>query len=130
MVNRLVNVKEEDLGLLLLHEPEEGEVDKASTVDEHEHLDPVVGLGLLNAVLQLSVGGDRVDLVLNVLAHEHFLPRKGFTEKIFSVQIESTSTAMKTTIDTDSMLSSSDDICSNSRAMSFRAIFIMALFII
>lgn len=48
VVDGSVDIEEEDLGLLLLDDPVLGEVDDAAAVDEEEHLDLVVGLGLLD----------------------------------------------------------------------------------
>ena len=124
MVDGFVNIEEKDLGFLVLLKEILSQIDQASAVDEHEHFDFLEWFWLFNAALELSVGGDRVDLILNVLALEHFLSRYKNTENILRVQMESTSTAIKMTIETDSMLSSYSDNSWNIRAMSLRSIFI------
>lgn len=77
-----------------------GEIEYPSTVDENEESDLVIGLGLFYSGEKLSVSGDRVDLILDILALEEFLRVDESTDKILRVQRESTSTAQKTTTDT------------------------------
>jgi hypothetical protein len=95
-----VNVKKKNLCFLLLHNPVFSEVDNTSAIDEHEHLDLLIGARLLDACGQFGIGSDGVDLVLYVLAFEYFLGYAESTEKILRVQIESTSTATNITIET------------------------------
>lgn len=95
-----MDIEEEDLGLFLFDKPAFGEIDRTATVNKHEHFDFIVGFGFLNPVLELGICGDWVDFVLDVFALEHFLDRRRGTENILRVQIESTSTATKMTIET------------------------------
>lgn len=100
MVDGFVDVEKENLCLFLLNEPVFGEIDDSSAIDEEEHLDLVVGAGLLDASTQFRVGGHGVDLVLHVFAPEHLLNGLTLTDSILRVQMESTSTAAKITIET------------------------------
>ena len=100
MVDGFVDVEEEDLGLLLLHDPGLSQVHDAAAVDEHKHPHLLIDAGLLHPLLDFGVGSDGVDLVLYVLALEQFLHGGCRTEKILSVQMLSMSTAAKITMDT------------------------------
>ena len=105
MVDGFVDIEKKDLCLFLLNDPVVSEVDDSSTVDEHKHFDFIEVFGFLYSGVEFSVGGDRVDGVENILAFEHFLGEMGGTDSILRVQMESTSTAVKMTMETDEMLS-------------------------
>ncbi len=74
-MQRFVGIEQEYLGSIwvLGVEPLFGQVNKAATVDEHEHLDRLVVLGLLDSLLEFGVSGDWVNFVLDALASEEFL---------------------------------------------------------
>ena len=68
-----MNVEQENVGLLLLDDPELGEIDEPTAVNEHEHFDSIVDARFLDTRVEVRVGGDRVDFILDVFALEHFL---------------------------------------------------------
>jgi hypothetical protein len=123
VVDGLVDIEEEDVCVVACEDVGLGEIDDASAVDEEEELDLVVYARLLDPVEEFSVPGHWVHLVLDVLALEQLLTNTTTTDSILREQRESTSMAVKTTIETYEMFISSW-IYSNSRMMSFRSILI------
>jgi hypothetical protein len=100
VVDGLVDIEQKDLSLLLLDDPGLRQIHDAPAIDKHEHPDLLIDACLLDPLFDLGVGGDGVDLVLDVLALEHLLHGEWRTEKILRVQMLSMSTAAKITIDT------------------------------
>lgn len=100
MMNWFVNVEEEDMGLVLLHYPVISEISDAATIDKEEKFDSVVGPAFLYACVEFRVGSNWVDLVLDGLTFKEFLRRYRVTVNILRVQRESTSMAVKMTMDT------------------------------
>lgn len=100
MVDGFVGIEEHEGGLVALQEVALGEIQYPSTVDEDKEPNLVIDLGLFNSGEELSVSGDGVDLILDILALEEFLRVDESTDRILRVQSESTSTAQKTTTDT------------------------------
>ncbi len=70
MVDRLVGIEEHQGGLIALQEVALGEIEDASTVDKYKESDLLVDLRLFDPCKELSVSGDRIDLILDVLALE------------------------------------------------------------
>jgi len=73
MVDRFIDVKEEQGGVISLQKFALAEIEDATTVDKEKESDLLVHLGFLNAGKQLCVPGDRVDLILYIFAFEKFL---------------------------------------------------------
>lgn len=123
MVDRLVDIEQEDICVVTLEDVGLGEVNNASAVDEEEELDLVIHAWLFDFGKELSVSGNWIHLVLDIFALEKFLSSQGGTESILSEQSESTSMAEKTTIETYEIFICSC-IFSKSRMMSFKSILI------
>lgn len=70
MIYWLIHVEKKDFCLFLLDEPIFSEIDNATAINEHKQFNSIVDLGLLNAIGQVRIGGDRVDLILNTFAFE------------------------------------------------------------
>lgn len=102
MVNGLVNIEHEHLGLLSLlgNKPLLSEVNEPATVDEHEQLHSFILPGVLNPLLEFCVGGHRIDFVMDALALKEFLNKAIITVSIFKVHKESMSVPVYTTTDT------------------------------
>ena len=100
MIDGLIDIEEEDMRIVALHDIRLGEIYDASAVDKQKQFDLLVYLWLFDAREELSVPCDWVHLILYVLTLEEFLHGGRGTEKILSVQRLSTSIAQKTTIDT------------------------------
>jgi hypothetical protein len=96
----LMNVEQKNVSLLLLDNPELGEINESPAVDEHKHFHSVVDARFFYTRVEVGVSRDWIDLVLDVFALEHFLANIRYTDSILSVQTESTSTPTNMTIET------------------------------